>query len=172
MNKLLASAFLSLLGLGMATQPAAAWGWFGCCGHCCCCSTCKICVSSSQYNAFSPFCVDGISMKGCCGNFMFPNNNNFCPGPSCDPCCTGSDCCDGGVLGQLPAPGALPRPSAPKSGQPAPTGPTFNAPMPTPANNGASMAPGMQGYPQIYPTAMQPNAYPGYYPGYGVMPGY
>jgi hypothetical protein len=101
---------------------------------------------------------------------MFPNMMNGCQGPSCDPCCTGSDCCDGGVLGQLPAPGAIQRnnSAAPKNNQ---SGPSFTPPMPTPANNGRTMAPPMQGYPQIYPTAMQPNYYPGYNPGYGPMPG-
>src|ERR1700676_2306344 len=169
MNKLIASAFLSLLGLGMATQEAAAWGWC----HCCCSSSCKVTICSSQYNAFSPFCIDSVRYKGCCGGMMFPNMMNGCQGPSCDPCCTGSDCCDGGMLGQLPAPGAIQRSNtpapAPKSNQ---SGPNFTPPMATPANNGRTMAPPMQGgYPQIYPTAMQPNYYPGYNPGYGPMPG-
>src|ERR1700730_10809345 len=110
MNKLIASAFLSLLGLGMATQEAAAWGW---CKSCCCCSRCKVSICSSQYNAFSPFCIDSVSYKGCCGGMMFPNMMNGCQGPSCDPCCTGSDCCDGGVLGQLPATRAVQRNNSP-----------------------------------------------------------
>jgi hypothetical protein len=155
MNKLVASAFLSLLGLGMAVQQAAAWG----CHSCCLCCRCKVCISSSQYNAFSPFCVDNVSYRGCCGPLFFPNNN-CCPSPSCDPCCTGSDCCDGGVLGQLPAPGAIQgAPAAPKSTQPAPG---FKAPMPTPAGDGRTMGPMMQPYPQVYPVGMQPNYYPGY----------
>jgi hypothetical protein len=56
MNKLRACALFSVIGLGLAVQDAAAW-WCPCCLRC----RCRMIVTSSQYNAFSPFCVDGVS---------------------------------------------------------------------------------------------------------------
>src|SRR5262245_23113928 len=116
MKKLFAVAFLSLVGLGLTVEQAAAW----CCHPCCFCCRYRMCVCASQSNAFSPFCVDGVSCRGCCG---LCHRRCCCP-PLCwgNPCCAGTDCCDGGVLGQLPPTGGVPTvPATPaKPGQSAP----------------------------------------------------
>jgi hypothetical protein len=187
MEKLFGTALLSLAGLVITAGDAAAWG----CGNCGCFMG-KIC--SHQENAFSPFCIDGISLRsccclGCCRRGYIPmqmlQNNPPCPPPA-PPCCEGGFCglgddCGDGTFGDTPD--ALPAAPATKPGTT--TTPGFNAPMPTPtqpAQNPGSTT-GMEMYPAPYtPTGYQPSVFqpsvfqpmmnPGYGPGYPMMPGY
>jgi hypothetical protein len=154
MKKLFAIAVFALAGLGMVAQDASAW----CCWSCGCGCRYRIKVHTHQENAFSPICVDGYSIKshGHC-NIPFMQQQ-------CAPACYESGPCDGGTLGHLPAAGG------PAAGS-APSGPTFQAPMPTPANNPSPMPSGqtMMVPPSAAPPAFyQPTMYPPMnYPGYG-----
>src|SRR5262245_16389318 len=53
-------AVLGLAGLGMAAGQASAGHLLHCC---CCCKKCCVNLCATQYNAFSPFCLDTLS--GC-----------------------------------------------------------------------------------------------------------
>jgi hypothetical protein len=176
MKKLFAIAILSMFGLAMETQQAGAWGC-GPCGY----------VEGHQYNAFSPYCIDGTRFKhcNCCHRCCFLPVWNA--PPPC--CCPDSGCgCDGmacgpqgcGGPGELPpadsaAPGKTPANTTPDK-------PNFNAPMPTPSDGSRSMAPpgtmpvGPAANPALQPTGFRPIYYPGYYgygsTGYGSMPAY
>jgi hypothetical protein len=167
MDKLFAISVLSLLGLGLATDRADAFG---------CCCRCNGYVYGHQANAFSDYCVDGTRFKRC--NLFHRCNflpvSRMGPAPCQAPCWGMPDmCCDTGSGDRLP---------------PAGNGPTFQAPMPTPAPTQPPQAntTGMQAWPQNYapmpqwPQAysqapVQPTGYPMYYPGYsypGYYPGY
>ena len=152
MDKLFATAVISVLGLGITASQASAFG-------CCRCGW----VEGHQYNAFSPYCIDGCRYK-CCRPLC--HRCNWLPvhnmGPACCqppmpyPCCdVGPTCCDQGEL-------------------PPAQGPAFKAPMPTPSQSQAPpTGTSMQGWPQNYaPLPVQSTGYqPMYYPGYAPMPG-
>src|ERR1700676_577078 len=95
MNKLLTAAVLSLIGLGMASEQASA-EWCTCREHYF--NHYRVIVHKSQYNAFSPFCVDSVRYKGLFAMSCNPNpygancGGNACFGPSCD----------GNFMGTLP----------------------------------------------------------------------
>jgi len=165
MKKLFAAAFLSMMLLPLNSGKASAWNWPWkcCCGHCYDFSIC-----CKQYNAFSPVCFGKIFCDGCCPT---PYLNGLAHGTAQGngmPIVGSSGAVfDSQFLGQLPAPDTV----AP---------PTFNAPMPSPADSskpapGASLqmpagTPTIQstGYQTVYPTVY---AVPAYYPTMNV-PGY
>ncbi len=159
MKKLFTAAFLSLMLLPLNSGKASAWNWPWkcCCGHCYDFSIC-----CKQYNAFSPVCFGKLYCDGCCPSPCL-NGNGHGPGYGDSLPLFGSSgaAFNSQFLGQLPAPDTV----AP---------PTFNAPMPAPAD-GASIqmpagAPTIQssGYRGIQPTG---HAVPVYYPTMNV-PGY
>src|SRR5262249_11237335 len=96
MKKLFATALLSILGLALGTDRASALGWDGCFGCCC-----RSYVEGHQYNAFSPYCIDGCRFKRCnlCHRCCFlpvwklpcsccDGGDNCCCAPPCQmPCC-------------------------------------------------------------------------------------
>jgi hypothetical protein len=85
MKKLLTTAFLSLAALALGSNHASAWWPMSCCKSKCCISVC-----ARQYNAFSPYCIDGC---GPCGAIGF----------SCGTGCAQGACAYGGAnLGELP----------------------------------------------------------------------
>ena len=142
MKKILVIAILGLAGLGFSVEQASAGHILGCL----CCKKCCVKLCATQYNAFSPYCLD--SMSGCIPLGGFAGNGGGC-GPACN-------YADGGfAMGQLPAPGAVGSPAYVMPGM----NPTENMQaMP-------SMTPGMAnpyGFPgNYYPTIMAPTPLPG-----------
>jgi hypothetical protein len=136
-------------------------------------------ITAHQYNAFSAFCPDGISFKGCCplpfGCFQQP-----CCQPAGQPACWEEGC---SYPGQLPAPGAgmsgTPPGTAPAAPQQSPQGAA-----PVENTQSFNMYPGLQpmpfsmmpapGYQPIYNAGYAPMAgpmIPATMP-YGAVPGY
>jgi hypothetical protein len=139
MKKILVIAILGLAGLEWSAQEASAW----CLRNCFCCKKCRVKLYASQYNAFSPYCLDSIS--GC---LPVAGLTASVPGCGAGGCFAGN----GYAMGELPAPGpegfagAMPGPQA------------FAGPMmmgPTEAG---------QGMPGFTPGMMSPNSMPMYYP--------
>jgi hypothetical protein len=165
MNKLIAVAVSSLCALGLSAGQASAWG----CRSCCCSCKCGALITAHQYNAFSAFCPDGISFKGCCplpfGCFQQPGCQ-----PAPQPACSAGY--DGGYLGELPAPGEI-MTGMPAMAAPAVAAPNFQPPAPTPVENTQSFnyGPPMQQMPfNMIPAAgYQPVYGAGYYPAGGPM---
>lgn len=131
MKKLLFAAVLSLAGVGLTSGQASA-GIFHCLfGRCHKCSDCETTLCVKAYNAFSPTCFGTLWCNGCAPisgpGFGYANH-----GPLVDGACYGPDC-----LGGLPYAAAPMMPAVPGVPQSAiaaqaPTGPVFQAPVPSP----------------------------------------
>src|SRR5262245_13364378 len=106
MKKLLATALLSLVVLGLGEHRASAF-FFGC-GQCCkpccspCCGPCCIPCCNAQHNAFSPTCL-GVLVKRFFGLRKCCSPADLAPPPCCPPPCPADPCC-----GAPGAPAALP----------------------------------------------------------------
>ncbi len=151
MKKLFGIAILTTAALILTSAEASAW-WFPLHSCKCCKSLC-----CTQYNAFSPFCCDGMPMNGGGYGPMYG-------GPASAWNFTG----DGGCMGQLPAGDAMAGSANVYSpGAPPMAGmPIYNGPPPTP---GAG-APG-QPWNGWSPNMTNPNGLPSYYPpGVGGYP--
>jgi hypothetical protein len=159
MKKLLALTFLSLLAAGLSQSFAAA-GWFH---HCC---HDKLNACASQYNAFSPFCVTGVSASKHCHKCNYPAEGPCCPRPNCgpegwcEPGCSSSGCADGtsGTLGVLPAPAPARVQPTPGSAQVAPNfAPPAPSPMPIVPGTTSYLFPAAAPAGMIQPAAYQPS---------------
>jgi hypothetical protein len=161
MKKLLVLAFLSLLAAGLSQSFAAA-GWF--CHGCCA----KLNACASQYNAFSPFCVTGVSATKHCHHCSYPAEGPCCaqPTPWCEPICCGDgvSCSPTGgagagqsALGILPAPASAQAQAAPATAPP-PAGfaPPTPSPMPAVPGSTSYLFPGVAPGNMIQPAAYQP----------------
>ncbi len=148
MKKLIGIAILTTAALVLTSAEASAWKFpllpCKCCKNICC----------TQYNAFSPFCCDGMPMNGGGHGPMYPGAApawNF----------TG----DGGYMGQLPAGQEMAgsanaySPGAP----PVAAMPIYNGPPATPGAAGPGRSWNAWG-----PNMVYPNGAPSYYPpGFG-----
>jgi hypothetical protein len=152
MRRVITGALLGFAVLGWHASNASAWPLeslfrnHGCCAKICC----------KQYNAFSPFCCEGVAGSG-----GMPGYGDDSAGY----CLAG----DQGYVGDLPAPGANGTPvpnapaGAPTNGKPA-TGASTAAPR------GAVQLPLAGAAPQPLPAwgsgFVNPPSAPGYYPGF------
>jgi hypothetical protein len=154
MKKLFAIATLSIAAVVLSTGHASAW-WEHFCGKC----HYKIKVTCKQYNAFSPFCCDGVPMGACSGNGGCPAAYSFggeagYGGGYVNELPAAADLAGGGHVIYPNAPGGImqgPATGFPGAGFRIPPGvaaqnaPTWGQPMPNPTGV-PSYYPGPMGY--------------------------
>jgi hypothetical protein len=157
MKRFFAIALLGLAALGLGSGRASAWWWSHCCGH-----KCGITLTATQYNAFSPYCLD--SLHGC---LPLAGLAAQVAGPEC-----GGAACSmqgGYCLGELPAPGTI---TGHASAGDAVAGPALSAPVangpqvvpPTTAQAPLPQGAPAQAWPTWGPGMVNPSGVPGYFP--------
>jgi hypothetical protein len=179
MNKLLASALVSVAAVGLsASQASAGWLSWLCCGGKC---SYKYTVNCRPYNAFTPVCYGNVTCDGACIPGMPgmppPPGSHFGMG-SWGHSLHGAECCQGDfgghpqLAGQFPSDGSVIT-GTPVIAQPATINPppAQTVPVNTPPAGPASARPMPPGV-LVQPTAHQGGYYGnmGYYPAPGAYP--